>query len=335
VSLFTSRSPQVVRRCYRPEFTRALADLRRAQAWDGVWVERIATAESAWRAGFERFVLDVDALESVCYYRQLRHSPRYLTKPLHYAECAKLYLHERLLVYRAAGLVVCSDADHRFWGRRPRRVFTVSNGVSNVPASDPAQERSGELLFVGSLSYQPNVDALQFFVGSVWAELRQHRPGARLTVAGRDPAPAVAQMHDGQSVFVHANVPDVTPYYDSASVVVVPIRQGGGTRLKVLEALIKGKALVATSVGAEGLDLRPGVDFEMADEPAAIRAACDRLLRDSEQRRRLGASGRARVLEKYGWSQAVDQAEKALAFCGSNQLGDRGGWTATLTASAR
>jgi glycosyltransferase involved in cell wall biosynthesis len=317
-SLFASPWPNLVRRAYRPRLAQALAELRRAETWDAVWVERMHVAEAAREAGFGRFVLDVDTLESVDTYRRLRNAPRYLSKWLHYAECAKLYLYERLLARRAAGLVVCKDEDHAFWGRHSRKVFTVVNGVAEAPPCDPALERPDELLFVGTLCYEPNIDALRFFLGSVWPELRRRRPGVRLSVVGREPTPVAAALHDGESVFVHADVPDLAPYYERAAVVIAPIRQGGGTRLKVLEALMKGKALVATAVGAEGLDLRPGTDLELADTPEAIVAACDRLLGDPAGRRRLGARGRERVRECYGWRRAVDQAEAALFASRSN-----------------
>jgi glycosyltransferase involved in cell wall biosynthesis len=119
-------------------------------------------------------------------------------------------------------------------------------------------------------------------------------------------------LHDGSTCVVHGLVPDVTPYFEQAAVVVAPIRQGSGTRLKVLEALGRGKAVVATSVAAEGLDLRPGVDLEIADDPEAFARACAHLLADPAARRELGATGRRRVLERYRWEDIGAMAEKVL-----------------------
>jgi glycosyltransferase involved in cell wall biosynthesis len=95
--------------------------------------------------------------------------------------------------------------------------------------------------------------------------------------------------------------------------VVAPIRLGSGTRLKVLEALARGKALVATSIAVEGLDIRPGVDFELADTPTQFSAACIRLLGAPEARRRLGDSGRRRVLERYTWDAVGEAAHRVIA----------------------
>jgi len=104
----------------------------------------------------------------------------------------------------------------------------------------------------------------------------------------------------------------MSPHYDAASVVVAPIRLGAGSRLKIPEALVRGKAVVASSIAAEGFGLRPGIDIEIADTPEAFAAACARLLADPAARARLGASGRRHVLEKFGWDVIGKAAEKVL-----------------------
>jgi glycosyltransferase involved in cell wall biosynthesis len=221
-------------------------------------------------------------------------------------------VYERLLPRRFWRLVVCKEADRQFFSTFQHRVFIVPNGTTACPVTSFNDEKLGELLFVGSMSYAPNIEAVQFFTQSILPKIRETHPEACLHIVGRAPEVEVKALHDGITCIVHGEVPEVSPYYEKASVVTAPIRLGGGTRLKVLEALVRGKALVATSIAAEGLDLRPSVDLEIADTPDAFAAACVRLLEDPARRRQLGLSARQRVLERYEWQQIGKVAAHAL-----------------------
>lgn len=303
-ALASSPLPSFVRRWESSELLAVLRELRAGPEFDLVWVERSYVAEMARTAGFRRILVDVDDLESVAYRRLLRRTRWYLSKPLHYAEWLKSHLYERVLLPRRFWrLLVCKETDRRFFGllARPRNVFVLPNGVRAHPAADPAGEAPGEMLFVGDLAYPPNVDAMLFCAGEVFPRIRARHPGARLVMVGAGPVESIQRLHNGSDIVVAASVPDLEPYYARATVVVVPIRLGGGTRIKVLEALAHGKAVVATSVGAEGLNLRTGEDIEIADGPEAFADACVRLLGDATARRRLAANGRERVLAQYEW----------------------------------
>ncbi len=312
-ALVGSPLPAIIRRGAAPELLPILRALRREVPFDAVWAERSFIAELVRRAGFQRIVVDVDEIESRSLRRLLAQYPRYASKPLHYAEWAKLHTYERLLPHRFWRLVVCKDADRRFFGGASDRVFVVPNGtVIPRAALSQAVERC-ELLFVGTLVYQPNIDAVRYFHHAVLPQLQRLFPEARFVIVGKGRSPAVMALHDGMRCIVASSVPDTTPFYEHAALVVVPLRLGGGTRLKVLEALAHGKAVVSTSVGTEGLDLRPGVDIEIADDPAAFAAVCARLLGDPAGRARLGQSGRARVLARYQWSAIAEEAARVLA----------------------
>lgn len=312
LSLFSSSLPNFVSNNKWPQLTTALLNLRQENSYDAVWVERHHLAESAHEAGFRRFVIDIDTIETVSLARKLKQAAWYLSKPLHYAEMTKVFLYERSLGSHGNRLVVCKESDRHFWGRNNRNVFVVPNGVSNEQPAAPERELSDELLFVGTLNYEPNIEAIHFFMNQVWPMLSACRPNLCFRIIGRSPTPSVLALHDGCRIFVTGNVDDLTPYYDSATAVVAPIHGGGGTRLKVLEALVKAKALIATSVAAEGLDLRPGIDLEIADTPDCFASACMRVLLDVDHRRRLGSNGRQTVLDKYLWDKCVDEAEAVL-----------------------
>jgi glycosyltransferase involved in cell wall biosynthesis len=296
-----------------PGLVHALREVRCSDHFDAVWVDRAYFAEVARQAGFARFVVDLDDCQSAVLARDLFHSPWYRSKVLHYAELAKLYWYERTLPRRFWRLVVCKDEDRRLLGGHRGKMFVVPNGVPEYPWPPAQSENPGELFFIGALDYLPNVDAVTFFRKAILPAIWSRSADATFHVVGRNPDPLVTALSDGARCVVHGSVRDVAPFYERATVVVAPIRQGSGTRVKVLEALGRGKALVATSVAAEGLDLRPGVDLEIAETPEAFADACTRLLGDPEARRKLGAAGRRRVLERYRWKAIARVAERVLA----------------------
>jgi glycosyltransferase involved in cell wall biosynthesis len=302
-ALLSSLQPSLVRRWYSPELLGVLSGVRATTSFDLVWAERSYIAETVRAAGFRRILVDVDDIESTAFFRVLGQAPTYLSKPLHYAEWAKGHLYERVLLpLRFQRLLVCKEEDRRFFVPGSRhKVFVVPNGVRAFPACDPADEEPGEMLFVGSLEYSPNIDAVTYFVQEILPRVQARHPGARVNIVGARPKEAVLRLHNGAGVVVAGSVPDLEPYYRKAALVVVPMRLGGGTRIKVLEALSHGKAVVTTSIGAEGLSLAGGDALEIVDGPDAFAHVCVRLLGDAGARLRLGENGRAQVLERYEW----------------------------------
>jgi glycosyltransferase involved in cell wall biosynthesis len=180
------------------------------------------------------------------------------------------------------------------------RVAVVPNGVDTryfAPAAGAV--RPNRLLFTGSMNYWPNVRAVQYFCGEILPLIRARAPEAHLHVVGTSPTPEVQRLA-GDHVTVVGAVPDMRPHYAEAAVVVVPLRDGGGTRLKILEAAACGRAMVSTTVGAEGLEFRPGRDLLLADDPPAFAEAVLRLLGDAPARSELGRAARSASL-RYDW----------------------------------
>jgi glycosyltransferase involved in cell wall biosynthesis len=294
---------------------RALRQLRLACRFDAVWAERTFTAELLRQAGFDRIIVDVDDVASIAMKRHLRHYahtyPR-IEQVMLTAERLKLTSYERGLPRRYAHLVVCKEADREFFGKRASCVHVVPNGATPYSACDGRGEDGATTLFVGNLAHFPNVDAVSFFWDAILPEIERLHAGARFVVAGRSVPPALQALHDGQSCIITGPIPDLAPIYATASLVVVPMRLGSGTRIKVLEALARGKAMVSTSIGIEGIDLRPGIDVIVADEPKAFAQTCARLLGDAAARRRLGRMARERVLDRYGWDMIADAADRVV-----------------------
>jgi len=168
-----------------------------------------------------------------------------------------------------------------------------------------ALEDPVELVFTGSMDWHPNEDAIRHFIDEILPAVRREVPQVQLTVVGRNPSIGLRRDAEQAGVKVTGTVDDVRPYIDGAAVYVVPLRIGGGTRLKVFEALSMGKAVVSTGVGVEGLPLAPGEHYLKADDPDAFASAVVTLLRDPERRHALGDAGRQLTHERYAWPQVA------------------------------
>lgn len=175
---------------------------------------------------------------------------------------------------------------------------------------DSASERVGRVVFVGSLDWLPNQDGVQFFVGEIWDRVRARSPQATFQIVGRNPPADVARLAATPGVEVIGSVPDVRPYLAEAAVVVVPLRIGGGTRLKIYEAAAMQKAVVSTTLGAEGLDVADGKQIRIADDPAAFAAAVAELLNDDGSRTELATAARRLVVEHYSAEVVAAQFEE-------------------------
>ena len=168
-------------------------------------------------------------------------------------EADRLEREERYAWFRFAHISVCSDNDRTFIGGPEDRVSVIPNGVDDAFLELAAIPRIPErLLFVGTLNYPPNQDAIHHFCTEILPRVRAQQPNVSLSIVGLNPTQSVLDLHDGQSVFVHPNVPEMAPYVQSAALSIVPLRVGGGTRLKILESLAMGTPVVSTTVGAEG-----------------------------------------------------------------------------------
>jgi glycosyltransferase involved in cell wall biosynthesis len=157
------------------------------------------------------------------------------------------------------------------------------------------------------MDYHANVDAAVYFARDIWPLVYQRDSELRFTIVGRSPTPEVLALRSLPGVEVTGTVPDVRPYYREAVAVVVPLRVGGGTRLKILEAMAAGVPVVSTTLGAEGLDVEPGRDLLTADSPAAIADAIASLRDLPSQWRQLSDAGRTLVARTYDWRIVGDR----------------------------
>jgi glycosyltransferase involved in cell wall biosynthesis len=159
------------------------------------------------------------------------------------------------------------------------------------------------------MDWYPNEDAITHFIDAILPAIRREIPQVGLTVVGRNPTDRLRRAAAAADVRVTGTVDDVRPYVSKAAVYVVPLRIGGGTRLKIFEALAMGKPVVSTGVGAEGLPLEPGVHFLRADEPAEFARAVVSLLGDPGRRKTLAMAGRRLIEERFSWAQVAREFE--------------------------
>lgn len=200
--------------------------------------------------------------------------------------------------------VSAQDADYFRREYGVRRTADVPTGVDTdfFQPGDPGLRRDGAMVFVGSMDWLPNEDGILWFAETMLPRIRAAVPHATLAIVGRNPTARVQALHDpANGVTVTGSVPDVRPHLASASVCIVPLRVGGGTRLKIYEGMAMGLPTVSTAIGAEGLPVTDGEHLLIGDEPAAFADRCIELLRDPARARRMGASADAYVRTHFGW----------------------------------
>jgi polysaccharide biosynthesis protein PslH len=210
---------------------------------------------------------------------------------------------------RFDGVAFCSDAD-RARARQfvpTLRSVVVPNAVdldffSPSPRDPPPDGRT--ILFFGAIDYFPNVDALLFLLREVWPLLERSHPDARLKIVGQNPTREILGFR-GPRVEVTGRVDDIRPHIASAAVTVAPLRVGGGTRLKILEALAMARPVVSTALGAEGILAEPGHHLLLAEGAPGLAAALGRVLDDPGLGARLGTEGRRLVAERYSWDASA------------------------------
>lgn len=218
---------------------------------------------------------------------------------------------EELGVYREAdGVFLCSaDDERRLLDQVPEATTAVIPNAADVeyyqprPTDPPPDGRT--VVYFGLLSTIPNVDGVTHFVQDIWPHIAKAHPEARCKIIGGRPPPSL-QALAGPKVELTGFVPDLRPHLAEAAAVIVPLRLGGGTRLKIVEAMAMGKAIVSTTLGAEGIQAVSGRDIVIEDEPTAFASAVNRLLADPGLAARIGESARQLAVERYSWSGAAE-----------------------------
>lgn len=239
------------------------------------------------------------------HYREMaQRRPWGVDKILDWFEARKLLRYEqnKMPLYQAT--VVCSEEDAALIRSHAPHVefLVIPNGVDLTqfsPVSAPSSA-SLTLLYVGSMYYYPNIDAVKVFFERCWAAIHEAVPGVHVQIVGHNPPPEIQALGELPGVTVTGSVPDVRPYYQGATALIVPLRLGGGTRLKIVEAMAMGIPVISTTVGAEGLDIVPDENVVIADDASTFVQQTLRVLHDAAFRERIGAGGQI-LARRYDW----------------------------------
>lgn len=314
-----SRSPATAE-LYRSATLRAA--VRGAVAstrFDVVHVDTIGLAPYLEATGGVPAVLNHHNVESFMVLRRVEREPSPLRRAFYRLEGRKLERLERDWVPRFRTNLVVSETDAELLRRivPEGSIDVVENGVDTDYFRPDRQEAPApRLIFAGRLDQYANVDAMRFFIERIWPALRDRHAELKVEIVGNNPPPwLVDRCRRDDRVEVPGYVDDIRPRFRSAWAVVCPMREGAGTRLKVLDAMAMGVPLVATSMACEGIDVTPGKDVLVADTPERFVDAVERLLGDSVLRRSLGSEARRTVERRYAWTTIGAKLRETYARC--------------------
>jgi sugar transferase (PEP-CTERM/EpsH1 system associated) len=328
-----SPHPDMALRNASTAFTEALSRVLASERFDVVQAESIEMAHYALQAAplvpitvLDQFNAEYllqrrAALTDLAASLRLPPRPRSLLGGIYsLVQWRKLAAYEATLLRQFGAVLVVSAEDQAALRRLAPDTTPqiIPNGVDTdffAPDQAAPQRASAPyLVFTGTLDYRPNIDALRWFCADVLPLLRRTHPELRLRIVGRAPAPAVQALHDGAAVEVVGEVPDTRPYILGAAAYVLPMRIGGGSRLKLLEALALGVPIVSTSMGAEGLiGLRHAEQVLLADTPQAMAAAIGQILATPTLAQQLGTAARQFAVQHYDWRAITPLLERVYA----------------------
>ena len=248
-----------------------------------------------------------------------------MLKSLYGVEFRKMLRYEEAEVRRFDHLIAVSENDRALMTKwvDKQRVTVVPTGVdlSEYRPVPNAPEPRPLISFVGAMDWEPNIDGVDYFCSEIWPSIKKEVPAARFRIVGRNPGKRVEKWAS-DSIEVTGRVTSVVEHLRESAVVIVPLRIGGGTRLKIYEAMATAKAVVSTTVGAEGLDIHHGRDIMLADDPNSFAQAVIMLLRDRELRRRYEQAAAATAAQ-YDWPAIGERFAEVLhsvAEKGSSKL---------------
>ena len=283
--------------------------------WQFEWTPYLDALDPAIAAPRLVMAHNVDTLIWQRYYEN---ETRFLHRRFLKTQWRRFEAFEKRAFARADRVVAVSEEDATLIRTQFGQPATdvVDNGIDReFFASVQGPHDPHTILFLGALDWRPNLDAVELLLSKIFPEVRRQEPNAKLVIVGRNPPAALAtRIAATPGVELHANVPDVRPFLGQAGVMTVPLRIGGGSRLKILEALASGLPVVSTKVGAEGLNLIPGEHFVEADEHA-MAAALVEAMRCPDRMRQQAEVARRLVAAQYDWGVLAEKLEASWNRC--------------------
>jgi glycosyltransferase involved in cell wall biosynthesis len=310
-----SATPVAVERFHPPGMRAFLVDLIRKEHFDCAVVDHLAP--TSYFPDLPHAIFFQHNVETVIWRRHVEHAADPLRRAYFKLQADRMYRYERRVSQASGHIVAVSQTD----ADEMRRLFDVTR-VTEIPTGvdieyfrppTPPPATTADLVFVGSMDWLPNVDGVFYFIREILPLIRQARPETTLAIVGRTPPLKIAQLAAADPrIQVTGTVPDIRPYLWSSAVAIVPLRIGGGTRLKIYEAMAAQIPVVSTTIGAEGLSVNPPHDIRLADTPAHFAAQCLELLTTPDLRTRLAQAAAAMVTSHFSWEQVARAFEKIM-----------------------
>jgi sugar transferase (PEP-CTERM/EpsH1 system associated) len=310
--------PYAVAKYRSSEYRQRLAHLLGTQRFDALVCDFLVPAVNMPAHVDCPTVLFTHNVEAEIWRRHAETERRPLRRPLLAAQWRRMLRFEARTLARFDAVLAVSEGDResfsRLYGLPADRVHVIPTGVDTAYFGAVAREPEPfRLAFTGSMDWLPNEDAVLFFCREILPLLRREEPRVSLSIVGRSPTAAVRRLAEAdRAIEVTGRVDDVRPHVARAALSIVPLRVGGGTRLKIYESMAMGRAVVSTTIGAEGLPLVPGVHVAIADSPQDFAAEVLRLLRDPAARRAVEGAGLDLVRRRYDWSAVAGVFEEAI-----------------------
>jgi len=314
--------PDMALRLASPDYDQRLRDWLAKETFDVIQIEGIELSpylDTVRSISREAMVVFDDhnceyLLQERAFLTDLYSPTRWPEAAYSYVQWQRLRRYEAEVCQRADHVLAVSDADAEALRRLIPEldVTVIPNGIDTEayqPPADRGEELDNTLVFTGTMDFRPNVDAVLWFAREVLPRIRDEVPDARFLVVGQRPHHRLDPLRRNSAITLTGWVEDVRPYFARATIYVAPLRMGGGTRLKILEAMALGTPIVATSLGAEGYPVRSGRELILADTPATFAEAVTSLLRTEERRDALRRTARAFVEEQYDWRVIVPRVE--------------------------
>ncbi len=321
-TLVTSTLPDMAWRLWSPEFNATFQAWVDQEHFDIIQIEGIELARYGLNAAPRSTLIFDD--HNCEYLMQRRWFERDIKNPrrLHAAlyslvQWRKLVAFEKAIIRRAQASLCCSAEDRTALQQLdahfdPQVIF---NGIDVSTYATPLAARSTPhtppvIVFTGKMDFRPNIDAMLWFGSAVWPRIKAAQPAVQWHIVGQKPSPRLDILRSDPNILITGEVDDPRPYIAQASVYIAPLRVGGGTRFKLMEAMAMRKPIVTTRLGCEGFNITPGREMMLADTPEAFAAAVVALLHQPEQARRMTDCAFDFVLGQYDWSVIVPKLEK-------------------------
>ena len=295
-------------------FEKQLKKVMAEHAFDSIVCDFLFPAPNF--ADLSRCTLFQHNVEAMIWDRHAQHGATPLHRWYFGIQAKRMAAYEGQVCRAVRNIIAVSEVDAEMMRDRygVSRITAVPTGV-DIDFFTPVDKQPppvADLIFLGSMDWMPNIDGMQWFFTEIWPLILAKRPQTTLAIVGRKPGPAILALGEKPGIQVTGTVPDVRPWLHGSKLSIVPLRIGGGTRLKIYESMAARVPVVSTTIGAEGLDYRNQETIAIADSPALFAEQCLNLLGDAPSMNRMSGAAWELVANRYSWQAVTDQFESCL-----------------------